>query len=193
MTNKQQLIDEIISLEPELKNKEKELENIIETIIKTKPNFEISETFRKNLRMQLLGSNEIKASSFTKTNYMQIISWFLAWAVATFWIVSIMWITNTPLEETQIEFKGMTTDVEEAENFIESEAMELFEEQMMPEPMIWRISKEKVQDISLEEKLKNYFEENKLDMKYLKNISEIMKDLDEKHLKAILEIINSYN
>jgi len=51
--NKNEIIDEIILLEPELVNDRKKLENILKDIINIKPNIEISLEFKNELKEKL--------------------------------------------------------------------------------------------------------------------------------------------
>lgn len=103
--NNKKILDEIFSLEPELRTKEKELYKIIDTLIETKPNFEISASFRKKLKNKLLNSNKIEN---TKFNYFQIISWFLVWWLSAF---SIAWIMGVNFQSFDMKNKEKLWEV----------------------------------------------------------------------------------
>lgn len=98
MSNKQKIIEEILSLEPELKSKEKELTSLIEKIIETKPNIKISESFRINLKNQLLNKGQVNVFNKKKINFVQIFMSFLVWWVTAFSIAWIVWINFDSFE-----------------------------------------------------------------------------------------------
>jgi hypothetical protein len=72
--NRKEIIDDILSIEPELKKNRKKLENILEDFILAKPNIEISNEFKKELRHNLLtkmnyNSNIYKNNRFNSLKY----------------------------------------------------------------------------------------------------------------------------
>jgi hypothetical protein len=77
--NKKEIIDEIISLEPELDNDRKKLENILEDIINIKPNVNISSVFKEELKDELLlkikGNSEVYKNY--KYNYLKFFTSFI--------------------------------------------------------------------------------------------------------------------
>jgi len=205
MTNKQQLIDEILSLEPELKSKEKELTKMLETIIKTKPNVKISESFRNDLRSQLLYSRANSIFKEKKVSYVQIISWFLVWWVTAFSIAWIIWVNFELFKDSEPKatsyMRWVPTNEEiwfkramnlEATSMMMADDSEVMEDESfeMAESMIPEaIMEEEIMSISSFES----FDEN-TEVNLESELLQFLKDnnLDIKHLETLLNIISKY-
>jgi hypothetical protein len=92
--NKDEIIDEIISIEPKFKDDRDKLENMLDDIILSKPNVEISSAFKNELKERLLTSIKVKTynSKKFKINYFKNIASFILWWVATFSMIWFLWI-----------------------------------------------------------------------------------------------------
>jgi len=93
-TNKEEIIDELMLLEPELKNDRKKIETLFDSIIDLKPNVNISSKFKKELKEKLLYKIEKKWNLYMKSKYnsLKIIFSFIFWWITTFSLIGLFWI-----------------------------------------------------------------------------------------------------
>jgi len=185
MTKKQQIIDEILSLEPELKTKEKDLQKLIDIIIKNKPNVKISNNFRNELKTRLLKFDSNTKFTYSKINYFQIITWFFVWWVTAFSVAWIIWINFDTIWELEKWLKepmmmSIEEDFTETEHMWKSKEMSLKSRSsniiMENDAYISEgsISDSLIENKILELELKIFFEKNGIDFKYLDDILDII-------------------
>ena len=190
--NRKEIIDDILSIEPELKKNRKKLENILEDFILAKPNIEISNEFKKELRHNLLtkmnyNSNIYKNNRFNSLKYF--IS-FILWWVATFSIMWLVWInldftdfwnTNN-IEILSIQESSYNGDLSRSRAMPENTEVWLMK--MDAEPMM------EIQEESMIMKTEVFIENNDLFLEletYLKTLS-----LSKAIIEEILNIIRKY-
>ena len=91
---KKEIIDEILLLEPSLSKDRKKLENLLDHIIKIKPNVNISTEFKDSLKEKLLQELNLRTDLYKvkKFNNLKIFLSFILWWVTTFSLVWILWI-----------------------------------------------------------------------------------------------------
>ncbi|MFK7780577.1 MAG: hypothetical protein QM490_05595 [Candidatus Gracilibacteria bacterium] len=183
--NKKEIIDEIISLEPELNADRVKLENILEDIINMKPDINISSKFKEQLKEKLLlelkGKSKIYVNS--KNNTLKLLISFLFGGITVYSMIGIFGI-NLGL-----------FNIDETEN-IELVGIEQIQEPVAQRAMptgfeigIMEISTESVEEVSVmtEEALvenTDLFTELRT---YLENLG-----LDNKIIEEILNIIRKY-
>jgi hypothetical protein len=77
--NIKKILEELYSIEPTLREKEGELIKIVKLMIQAKPNIEINEDFKNNLRNQLLENIKLKKiqnyNNRGRTNFFHIFSY----------------------------------------------------------------------------------------------------------------------
>jgi len=184
--NKNEIIDEIILLEPELVNDRKKLENILKDIINIKPNIEISLEFKNELKEKLL--NRIKLNSYVyknnKYNYLKFFISFIFWWITTFSLLWILWIN--------LDFLNSNNRINTQELWI-VQMWKTSEIQMQRSimPMSSEISTTMTTDIeSISDTVKSLPENTSLNTElrnYLEKLS-----LDDKIIEEILNIVKKY-
>lgn len=76
-------MEELYSLEPSLRNKEKAVRSLIEAMIANQPNVEINDAFRKELRERIM--KQIQTSKKTSWNWWPMVSFACLCLVVGVW------------------------------------------------------------------------------------------------------------
>lgn len=100
--NKKEIIEELLFIEPGLKKNKKKLEKILDDFISAKPDIKISESFKQELKNNLL--NELqkdKKNFYVKNSFINIkntFSFILWWAIM-YSVLWLMWFNFTNIDK----------------------------------------------------------------------------------------------
>ena len=193
--NKKEIIDEIISLEPELDNDRKKLENILEDIINIKPNVNISSVFKEELKDELLlkikGNSEVYKNY--KYNYLKFFTSFIFWWITAFSLIWIFWINlnllnidkNWNIEELSVQQVNIDSEPEVIETmpmWARMWLMKMSTESILEEDMLMEEANIMMEEVLVDNN--DLFTELKM---YLENLG-----LDNKIIEKILNIVKKY-
>jgi len=182
--NKKEIIDEIISLEPELNNKREKLENILDDIVNIKPDIKVSSEFKNELKNKLLQRINSKSSIDlnNKTNYWKLFTSFVLWWVTVYSLIWIIWF-NLNFEKID-EIESVKVQESKADiNMLRTKAspprptpmrMEV-ESTMSVENVIMDSSVDSIGINSLYVELENYLKQVGISKEIIKEILEIVK------------------
>ena len=179
--NKKEIIDEIISLEPEFEDKREKLEKILNDIIDIKPSVKISADFKENLKSELLQKAHSNSNIFSnnKSNLLRFITTFLLWWATAFMVVWIFWINLNFVGVWEVENNQNINSMKNVESVsiqddtIKDERIISKKRTVINEPKMWMM-KMNIDSTSEDNSISDWVEsDNLIEEKFVKNNNEI--------------------